>query len=142
MIITYQYVRIIRGESTQLNNIRHVPHLKVVWILGYLVPVDNEDPVAQLVEILHHGEQMHARQPITQSRQSAKLFLQSSELGLAHPTLACGRGVGGVPIPARGHTLWYSVYISTLWPIRLTEKMLLLTVYCTGSVPDPARLRP
>ncbi len=62
--ITYQYVRIIRGESTQLNNLRHVPHLKVVWILGYLVPVDDEDPVAQLVEILHHCEQMHARQPV------------------------------------------------------------------------------
>jgi len=30
-------------------------------------------------------------------------------------TLACGRGVGGLPIPTRGHTLWYSVYISTLW---------------------------
>jgi hypothetical protein len=63
-IITYQYVRIIRGESTELNNLRHVPHLKVVWILGYLVPVDDENPVAQVVEILHHGEQMHARQPV------------------------------------------------------------------------------
>jgi hypothetical protein len=63
-IITYQYVRIIRGESTELNNLRHVPHLKVVWILGYLVPVDDEDPVAQVVEILHHGKQMHARQPM------------------------------------------------------------------------------
>ncbi len=29
-------------------------------------------------------------------------------------TLACGRGVGGVPIPTRGHTLRYSVYRSTL----------------------------
>jgi hypothetical protein len=28
--------------------------------------------------------------------------------------LACGRGVGGVPIPTRGHTLWYSIYIITL----------------------------
>jgi hypothetical protein len=44
----------------------------------------------------------------TEYRQSAKLFLQSSELGLPTPhpppfgggegTLACGRGVGGVPI--------------------------------------------
>jgi hypothetical protein len=68
-----------------------------------------------------------------QSRQSAKLFLQSSELGLPHPplpagecappplwsggegTLACGRGVGGIPIPTRGHTLWCSIFISTLW---------------------------
>jgi hypothetical protein len=60
----------------------------------------------------------------TQSRQSAKLFLQSSELGLPQPltrrrvfspppprfwgergTLAGERGVGKVPIPTRGHTL-------------------------------------
>ncbi len=62
-----------------------------------------------------------------QSRQSAKLFLQSSESGLPHPiscrgvppfgpvgregTFACGRGVGGVPIPTRGHTLWCSICI-------------------------------
>jgi hypothetical protein len=30
-------------------------------------------------------------------------------------TLACERRVGGVPIPTRGHTLWCSLYISTLW---------------------------
>ena len=30
-------------------------------------------------------------------------------------TLAGERGVGGVPIPARGHTLWYSLYICILW---------------------------
>ena len=57
-----------------------------------------------------------------QSRQSAKLFLMSSELGLPHPlvsvfpllclggggyTLACERGGGGVQVPARGQTLWY-----------------------------------
>ncbi len=30
-------------------------------------------------------------------------------------TLACGRGVGGVPVPTRGNTLWCSIYISTLW---------------------------
>jgi hypothetical protein len=30
-------------------------------------------------------------------------------------TLACGRGAGGVPVPTRGHTLWCSKYISTLW---------------------------
>jgi hypothetical protein len=54
----------------------------------------------------------------------AKLFLWSSELALLSPhpltrrrvggggggTLACGGGSGGVPIPTRGHTLWYSMY--------------------------------
>ncbi len=64
LVHAYQYVRIVRGESTELNNLRHVPHLKVVWILGYLVPMDDENSVAQLVEILHHCEQMHARQPV------------------------------------------------------------------------------
>ncbi len=29
-------------------------------------------------------------------------------------TLACGKGVGGVPIPTRGHTLLCSIYIRTL----------------------------
>ncbi len=66
-----------------------------------------------------------------QSRQSAKLFLQSSELGLPHPltrrrvcppfgsgrgTLACGRGSGGVPIPTSGHTLWYSIFLCASCP--------------------------
>ncbi len=61
------------------------------------------------------------------------LFLQSSELGLPQPlthagerapppfgsgmrgTLAGERGGGRVPIPRRGHGLWYSLYIRTLW---------------------------
>jgi hypothetical protein len=45
---------------------------------------------------------------------SAKLFLKSSELGLPQPSLAGERGVERVPIPTRGHTLWYSLYIHTL----------------------------
>ncbi len=66
---------------------------------------------------------------LPQSRQSAKLFLQSLELGLPSParecalppfgsggrgTLAAERGGGRVPIPTRGHTLWYSLYVCTL----------------------------
>jgi hypothetical protein len=59
-------------------------------------------------------------------RQSDKLFLQSSELGLLQPltrrrvcpspgsggrgTFASERGVGRVPIPTREHALWYSLY--------------------------------
>ncbi len=60
----------------------------------------------------------------SQSRQSAKLFLRSSELGL-HPSPSFSLGGGrvhtrlrvrgwGVPIPTRGQTLWYSWYIFTL----------------------------
>jgi len=30
-------------------------------------------------------------------------------------TLAGEREVGKFPIPTRGHTLWYSLYIRTLW---------------------------
>jgi hypothetical protein len=73
---------------------------------------------------------------LPQSRQSAKLFLQASELGLPQPltrrrvcppplgsgargTLAGERGVGRVPIPTRGHTLWYSLYIRTLWSLPI-----------------------
>jgi hypothetical protein len=39
---------------------------------------------------------------LPQSRQSAKLFLQKG---------GGGRGVGGVPIPTRGHTLWCSILV-------------------------------
>ncbi len=68
-----------------------------------------------------------------QSRQSAELFLQSSELGLPQPltrsrvcppgsggrgTLAGERGLGRVPITTRGHTLWFSLYVHTLWVAR------------------------
>jgi hypothetical protein len=67
-----------------------------------------------------------------QTRQSAKAFSQVVGIGTPptpHPqasvpppfgfggrvTLAGERGVGRVPIPTRGHTLWYSLYICTLW---------------------------
>jgi hypothetical protein len=65
-----------------------------------------------------------------QSRQSAKPFSSrrnwdppnTSPAGECAPprsggrgTLAGERGVGRVPIPTRGHTLWYSLYIRTLW---------------------------
>ncbi len=68
-----------------------------------------------------------------QSRQSAKLFLKSSELGHPHPLTRrrvcpppfvpggsahslAGEGVhGGVPMRTRGNTMRYSKYICTLW---------------------------
>jgi hypothetical protein len=34
-------------------------------------------------------------------------------------TLAGERGVGREPIPTMGHTLWYSLYIRTLWALLL-----------------------
>ncbi len=66
-----------------------------------------------------------------QSRQSAELFLSRRNWDSPTPhrqavcphslvpkgrgTLACVRGGEGVPIPTRGHTLWYSMNISILW---------------------------
>jgi len=61
-------------------------------------------------------------------RQSARRFLQSSELRLPHPLTRrrvcspllwfmggihthCGRGGGGIPVPTREQTLWYSRYL-------------------------------
>jgi hypothetical protein len=92
-----------------------------------------------------------------QSRQSAKLFLQSSELGLPQPlnrrpvspppfgsggrgTLAGERGGGRVPIPMRGHTLWYSVNICTLWSNvneRKNRDLLQYIPSMVGSLKNP-----
>ncbi len=41
-----------------------------------------------------------------------------------------GGGVGRVPVPARGHTLWYSLYIRTLW---LTHTLYVLTIFYSYS---------
>ncbi len=67
-------------------------------------------------------------------RKSTIVYVPSSELGLSQPfthrrvcptpdsggrgTLAGDRGVVGVPIPTRGHTLCYSLYLRTLWHDR------------------------
>ncbi len=76
---------------------------------------------------------------VPQSRQSAKPFFKSSELRLSQPLtrrrvcpplpppppvlggrskLAGEREVGRVPIPTRGHTLWYSLDIRTLCTVH------------------------
>ncbi len=47
-------------------------------------------------------------------------------------TFAGERGGGRVPIPTKGHTLWCSIYISTLWD-WLSFRVLFLNVH---SVPD------
>jgi hypothetical protein len=46
--------------------------------------------------------------------------------GAPRGTLACEKGVGRVPVPTRGHTLSYSLYIRTLWSF-----MHVLYNYCT-----------
>jgi hypothetical protein len=86
----------------------------------------------------------------SQSRQSARLFLQSSELGLPQPLThrrvrplpLWFRGWehtrlwerGGVPIWTSGQTLWYSRYICTLWA-RLKLKIRLGGA-CTYSIEE------
>ncbi len=38
-------------------------------------------------------------------------------------TLACGWGVGGSPNSDEGHTLWYSLYVRTLWVYPLCSHL-------------------
>jgi hypothetical protein len=85
-----------------------------------------------------------------QSRQSAKLFLQSSsELGLPPPLTRrrmCtpplwfrgaqslgGEGVG-VPIRTRGQTLWHSRYICTWWAVPSYKADFTLSSYSQKSI--------
>jgi hypothetical protein len=99
--------------------------LQLSWMHRLNMELDLQSLFRLLCTAVHIG--WHHR------RQSAKLFLQSSELGLSLPqpltrrrvcpppspgsggsgTLAGERGVGRVPIPTRGHTLWYSLFIYT-----------------------------
>ncbi len=74
----------------------------------------------------------------------AKLFLQRrrnwdspTPFGRGGGTLACGRRVGGVPIPTRGHTHCthrgaLHIYISTLWsePMKVRTKCILRAKKC------------
>ncbi len=120
--------------------------------------------MSQPAQIIEKGN-LAQRTGAPQSRQSAKLFLQSSELGLPQPitgrrglppplqfrgrgTFAGERGGGRVPIPTRGHILWYSVYIYTYF-VRCTlrtkttgnvhfctrrmqnKKITFIKIYCT-----------
>ncbi len=92
----------------------------------------------------------YTRLSFPQSRQSAKLFLQSSELGLPHPLsrrrlcppTLCGRGVGGVPIPTRGHTLWCSIYIRTLWSFHASFPLHIPQVILESNCGDLNANRP
>ncbi len=72
-----------------------------------------------------------------QSRQSAKLFLQSQASVPPPPpppgsggrdTLAGERGGGRVPIPTRGHSLWYSL-LYVLCGLQVAEYAAKLEQY-------------
>jgi hypothetical protein len=86
---------------------------------------------------------------LSQSRQSAKLFLQSSELGLPQPltrrrvrhppppvlgggapggTLACEKGVGRFPVPTRGQCLTHYIYVLCA---VLCMYFIIVVLYCT-----------
>jgi hypothetical protein len=70
----------------------------------------------------------------TQTRQSTRLFLQSSQFGPPTPLTAAevtGDGVthslagergGVVPTPTKGQTQWYSRYICTLRSLALSYR--------------------
>jgi hypothetical protein len=83
---------------------------------------------------------LHRVQCISQSRQSARLFLPSSELGPPHPlaprrvcpppfgsggghTRLRERG-GGVPIRTSGQPLWCSRYLCTLWCLSHAHRQI------------------
>jgi hypothetical protein len=81
----------------------------------------------------------YTRLSFPQSRQSAKPFFstvvrigtspppQPQAIVPPHPLRESG---WGVPIPTRGHTLWCSIYISTLWsfhasfPLHISQAIL------------------
>ncbi len=80
-----------------------------------------------------------------QSRQNARLFLQSSEFGVPQPphpqaslppplvahSLA-GEGTGGgVPIPTRGQTLWYSRNICMYFVVY--AEVFPIVSYCSNN---------
>jgi hypothetical protein len=46
---------------------------------------------------------------------------QYAPLVLGGGTQAGEGGVGRVPIPTRGHTLWYSLYIRILWVVHISN---------------------
>ncbi len=96
--------------------------------------LENRHTHLQLSHVFHYLKFWNDRKKV-QSRQSARLFLQSSELGLPHPSPAgeyahppplvapslAGKGWGGVPTPTRGHTLWYSLFIRIFWEKSKTQ---------------------
>ncbi len=103
-----------RGKRTQKMRTRTAENARIRTAKNAYVKRSHTDP--------------HSKRPRTQSKQSIRLLLQSSELGLppTHPqasmsspfglggdTLACVRGDGRVPIRTRGETMWSSRYVCT-----------------------------
>ncbi len=87
-----------------------------------LINSQNGAPPARPSQIIAASQVLRRFTFVTQSRQSARLFLQVSELGPPHPYPQAsvfspwfgGGGahslVGEGPIQMRGQTLWYSRY--------------------------------
>ncbi len=98
-----------------------------------------------------------------QRRQSAKLFSSRRNWDSPNPspagecappasggsgTLACERGVGRVPIPTRGHTLQYFLYIRTfcmkvsllVYLKNIGDYMEVIRVWLIPLTPPPPRL--
>jgi hypothetical protein len=112
-----------------------------------------------------YSVQATAKWSLPQSRQSARLFLQLSELGpppphkqtrVSLPHLVPGEGHTrlrekgwGVPI-RRGQTPWYCRYICTLWSLlyrdlrrtNTTKPILLYDTLCKYWEPSPSSLSP
>jgi hypothetical protein len=85
---------------------------------------------------------------VAQSRQSARLFLQSSELELPTPSPAgqcvlplvpgggthslAGEGVWGVPIRTKGQILWYSRFVYVLCGVWTVDTPFLTLSLCSS----------
>ncbi len=102
------------------------------WLLTWFRPVPKPRPEKVGLFVPWGHTFLMWQGVLSQSRQSAKPFLQSSELGLPptpHPQASvprppCFWGEGNTRWRERGwespnsdesHTLWYSLYVRTLW---------------------------
>jgi hypothetical protein len=118
-----------------------------LFILFYFIYLERLTPDMEIM-ISNPGNSVHwLKVERSQSRQSPKLFLQSSELGIpqtlnrrrVYPgsggrgTLAGERRVGRVPIPMRRHTLRYSSYI--LYCMYFVGKTLEVRFFYSSKIP-------
>jgi hypothetical protein len=79
----------------------------------FYAPVRREGWLHRVGRVLSFSQVVGIGTPPTPHPQ-ASMALPGSE---GRGTLAGERGVGRVPIPTRGHTLWYSLYIYTYYVV-------------------------